>query len=153
MIVVACKLLASGIACLGVIGSGIRIGVIFGSYLLALYRGFNLKSELFSTMLLRFALVETTGLFSLLFAFLLLFVKKTIRIKKGLKRVFYKLPTILIKAKRWRAEAPFKHWWYFGRKPKYPQRRLQSSYGSKFTPCCYLCVDRCSRVSRWPLFL
>ena len=73
MIIVACKLLASGIACLGVIGAGIGIGIIFGSYLLALSRNPNLKSELFSTMLLGFALVEATGLFALLFAFLLLF--------------------------------------------------------------------------------
>ena len=30
MIIVACKLLASGMACLGVIGAGIGIGIIFG---------------------------------------------------------------------------------------------------------------------------
>ena len=44
MIVVACKLLASGIACPGVIGAGIGIWVIFGSYLLALSWNLNLSS-------------------------------------------------------------------------------------------------------------
>jgi F-type H+-transporting ATPase subunit c len=73
MIVVAAKLIASGIASTGVIGAGIGIGVIFGSYLLALSRNPLLKGEMFSIMLLGFALVEATALFALMLSFLLLF--------------------------------------------------------------------------------
>ncbi len=73
MIVVAAKLIASGIASIGVIGAGIGIGTIFGSYLLALSRNPTLKNEMFSIMLLGFALVEATALFALMISFVLLF--------------------------------------------------------------------------------
>ncbi len=73
MIVVAAKLIASGIASIGVIGAGIGIGTIFGSYLLALSRNPGIKNEMFSIMLLGFALCEATALFSLMVSFLLLF--------------------------------------------------------------------------------
>ncbi len=73
MIIITAKIIGSGIASIGVIGAGIGIGIIFGSYLLALSRNPALKSELFSIMLLGFALVEATALFSLMISFLLLF--------------------------------------------------------------------------------
>ena len=73
MIVVAAKLIGSGIASVGVIGAGIGIGTIFGSYLMALSRNPMMKGEMFSIMLLGFALVEATALFSLMISFLLLF--------------------------------------------------------------------------------
>jgi F-type H+-transporting ATPase subunit c len=73
MIVIAAKIIGSGIASTGVIGAGIGIGIIFGSYLIALSRNPNMKSEMFSIMLLGFALVEATALFSLMISFLLLF--------------------------------------------------------------------------------
>ena len=73
MIIVAAKLIGSGLASIGVIGAGIGIGTIFGCYLLALSRNPLLKGELFSIMLLGFALVEATALFSLMLAFLILF--------------------------------------------------------------------------------
>jgi F-type H+-transporting ATPase subunit c len=73
MIVIAAKLIASGIASIGVIGAGIGIGTIFGSYLIAVSRNPVMKSEMFSIMLLGFALVEATALFALMISFLLLF--------------------------------------------------------------------------------
>ena len=63
MVVVAAKLIASGLASIGVIGAGIGIGTIFGSYLIALSRNPLLKGEMFSIMLLGFALVEATSTF------------------------------------------------------------------------------------------
>jgi F-type H+-transporting ATPase subunit c len=73
MIVVAAKIIGAGIASTGVIGAGIGIGTVFGSYLLSLSRNPLLKGEMFSIMLLGFALVEATALFSLMFSFVLLF--------------------------------------------------------------------------------
>ena len=73
MVIIAAKIIGSGLASMGVIGSGIGIGIIFGSYLLALSRNPALRAELFSIMLLGFALVEATALFALMMSFLLLF--------------------------------------------------------------------------------
>ena len=73
MIILAAKIIGSGIASIGVIGAGIGIGTVFGCYLIALSRNPLLKGELFSIMLLGFALVEATALFALMFAFLILF--------------------------------------------------------------------------------
>ena len=60
-------------ATIGVCGAGAGIGVIFGCYLIALSRNPSLKGDLFSTMILGFALCEATALFCLLMAFLILF--------------------------------------------------------------------------------
>ena len=60
MIVVAAKIIGAGIASTGVIGAGIGIGTVFGSYLLSLSRNPLLKGEMFSIMLLGFAFEVTT---------------------------------------------------------------------------------------------
>jgi len=73
MLVTAAKLLGAGFSTVGVLGAGIGIGVVFGSYLISISRNPNMKSELFSTLILGFALVEATALFALLMAFLILF--------------------------------------------------------------------------------
>lgn len=73
MLVTAAKLISAGIATVGVVGAGVGIGIVFGCYLNALARNPSLKGELFSTMILGFALTEATALFALLMAFLLLF--------------------------------------------------------------------------------
>lgn len=65
--------MGAGFATVGVLGAGVGIGVVFGSYLIAASRNPNMKSELFSTLILGFALVEATALFALLMAFLILF--------------------------------------------------------------------------------
>jgi len=73
MLVVAAKLMRASMATIRVIRARIGIRVVFRCYLNALARNPSPKSELFSTMILRFALTEATALFSLLIAFLLLF--------------------------------------------------------------------------------
>ena len=73
MLIVAAKLISAGIATVGVAGAGVGIGVVFGAYLNALARNPSLKGELFSSLILGFALTEATALFALLMAFLLLF--------------------------------------------------------------------------------
>lgn len=55
MIVVAAKLIASGIASIGVIGAGIGIGTIFGNYLLALSGNSGIKKQMFADRLKGFA--------------------------------------------------------------------------------------------------
>ena len=55
------------------IGAGVGIGNLFQGYLIALSRSPNMKSELFSTMILGFALTEATALFALLMSFMILF--------------------------------------------------------------------------------
>ncbi len=55
MIIVAAKLIAFEIASIGVIGAGIGIGTIFGSYLLALSRNPGIKGKLFYNGLWGFA--------------------------------------------------------------------------------------------------
>jgi len=56
-----------------VAGAGIGIGIVFGSYLLSLSRNPALQNELFSVLILGFALSEATALFALMMAFLILF--------------------------------------------------------------------------------
>ena len=67
------KLVGAGLATFGLCGAAIGIGIIFGSFILAVSRNPGIRSELFSVLILGFALVEATALFSLLMSFLLLF--------------------------------------------------------------------------------
>ena len=73
MLLSAGKLIGAGIATCGVAGAGVGIGVIFGSFMIAYARSPQLKAEMFSFLLLGFALCEATALFSLMMAFLILF--------------------------------------------------------------------------------
>lgn len=73
MLVTAAKLLGARFATVGVLGAGVGIGVVFGSYLISISRNPNMKSKLFSTLILDFALVKATTLFALLMTFLILF--------------------------------------------------------------------------------
>ena len=54
MIVVAAKLIGSGIASIGVIGAGIGIGTIFGSYLIAISRNPIMKGGVIFYYVTRF---------------------------------------------------------------------------------------------------
>jgi F-type H+-transporting ATPase subunit c len=69
----AAKLLGAGIAVLGVIGSGIGIGTIFGAFIQAVGRNPAARGEVFTMTMLGFALVEALALFALIIALLLLF--------------------------------------------------------------------------------
>ena len=73
MLLATGKLLGAGLASIGVVGAGVGIGVVFGAFLIAYARNPGLKSELFSYLLLGFALTEATALFALMMAFLILF--------------------------------------------------------------------------------
>jgi F-type H+-transporting ATPase subunit c len=65
----AAKIIGSGLAT-----AGLGIGVVFGALILGVARNPSLRGQLFSYAILGFALAEAVGLFSLMMAFLLLYV-------------------------------------------------------------------------------
>jgi F-type H+-transporting ATPase subunit c len=67
------KILAAGLATISLIGAGVGIGQVFGSFLIAISRNPLLLKTLFTYTILGFALVEAIALFGLMMAFLLLF--------------------------------------------------------------------------------
>jgi len=69
----AAKYIGAGIACSGLIGAGVGIGLIFASLISATARNPLLRGQLFTFAILGFALAEATGLFSLMIGFLLLY--------------------------------------------------------------------------------
>jgi len=73
-IINAAKKIGGGLATFGLAGAGVGIGIIFAGLLLATARNPNLKGELFRAAILGFALTEAIALFSLMIAFLILFV-------------------------------------------------------------------------------
>ena len=73
MIFESFKLVSAGLCSISLGGAGIGIGCLFGCYLISLSKNPSLKGELFSYLILGFALTEATALFSLLMAFLFLF--------------------------------------------------------------------------------
>lgn len=74
MLLQAAQKIGAGLATFGLAGAGIGIGIIFGSLLISTSRNPNLKNDLFRTAILGFALTEAIALFSLMIAFLILFV-------------------------------------------------------------------------------
>ncbi len=70
----AAKLIGAGSATIGVAGTGVGIGVVFGSLILGYARNPSLKQQLFTYAILGFALSEAIALFALMIAFLILFV-------------------------------------------------------------------------------
>jgi F-type H+-transporting ATPase subunit c len=69
----AAKMIGAGIACSALIGAGIGIGNIFGSYLQGALRNPSAADGQRANLLLGFALAEATGLFGLVIAFIILF--------------------------------------------------------------------------------
>ena len=67
------KLVGSGLATIGVAGSAVGIGSIFGALIIAVARNPSLKDQLFSPAMLGFALTEAIALFALMIAFIILF--------------------------------------------------------------------------------
>ena len=67
------KLIGAGVACIGMGGAGVGVGVIFGNYLAGALRNPSAADGQRATLLLGFALTEALGIFSLLIALLLLF--------------------------------------------------------------------------------
>jgi F-type H+-transporting ATPase subunit c len=69
----ALKSIGAGLACSGLIGAGVGIGLVFGSLLKSFSTNPKLKAELFSYALLGFALSEAIGLLALMMACIILF--------------------------------------------------------------------------------
>jgi F-type H+-transporting ATPase subunit c len=69
----AAKLIGAGIACIGMGGAGVGVGIIFGSYLAAALRNPSAAQGQFGNLIFGFAVTEALGIFSLLIAFLLLY--------------------------------------------------------------------------------
>lgn len=67
------KLIGTGLATIGVIGAGVGIGNLFGSYLLAVARNPSLNKQLFPSVILGAALTEAIALFALMMALVVKF--------------------------------------------------------------------------------
>ena len=67
------KLIGAGVACIGMGGAGIGVGVIFGNYLAGALRNPAAAASQFSNLIFGFAVTEALGIFSLVIAFLLLY--------------------------------------------------------------------------------
>ena len=70
----AAKYIGAGLACTGLGGAGIGLGILFGQFLVGSLRNPSAADGQRGTLLLGFALTEALGIFSLLIALLLLFV-------------------------------------------------------------------------------
>ena len=70
----AAKLIGAGLATIGVLGSGIGIGLVFSAFITAVGRNPAVRGVVFTDTLLGFALVEAVALFALVIAFMLMFV-------------------------------------------------------------------------------
>lgn len=60
---IAAKYIGAGLACSGLIGAGVGIGLIFASLIASTARNPQVRSQIFSFAILGFALSEATGLF------------------------------------------------------------------------------------------
>ena len=74
MLLQAAKFIGAGLATIGLAGAGVGIGTVFGALVIGTSRNPSLKDELFKMAILGFALTEAIALFSLMMAFLILFV-------------------------------------------------------------------------------
>lgn len=77
-LVLACSAIGAGLAMIAGIGPGVGQGIAAGHAAAAVGRNPGAKSDITSTMLLGQAVAETTGLYGLLVAMLLMFVKPLI---------------------------------------------------------------------------
>lgn len=67
------KLIGAGIACIGMGGAGVGVGIIFGNYLSGALRNPAAAASQFSNLIFGFAITEAMGIFSLVIALLLLY--------------------------------------------------------------------------------
>ena len=70
----AAKLIGAGIACIGMGGAGVGVGMIFSQFLNGALRNPSAAQGQFTNLIFGFAVTEALGIFSLLIALLLLFV-------------------------------------------------------------------------------
>ena len=69
------KLIGAGLAAMGMIGAGVGLGILFGSYLQAAIRNPSAAASQQPMLFLGLALTEALGIFALVMAFIILFVK------------------------------------------------------------------------------
>ncbi len=69
----AAKMIGAGIACLGLGGAAIGVGMIFGNFLSGALRNPSAAQSQFGNLIFGFAVTEALGIFSFLVALLLLF--------------------------------------------------------------------------------
>lgn len=74
-LVLACSAIGAGLALIAGIGPGVGQGIAAGQGAAAVGRNPGAKSDITSTMLLGQAVAETTGLYGLVVAIILMFVK------------------------------------------------------------------------------
>ena len=74
-LILACSAIGAGLAVIAGIGPGVGQGIAAGHAAAAVGRNPGAKSEITSTMLLGQAVAETTGLYGLVVAIILMFVK------------------------------------------------------------------------------
>ena len=74
-LILACSAIGAGLAMIAGIGPGVGQGIAAGHGASAVGRNPGARSDITSTMLLGQAVAETTGLYGLLIAMLLLFVQ------------------------------------------------------------------------------
>ena len=67
------KMIGAGLACIALVGAGIGIGDLWGSYLEGALRNPGAAATQTTNLLLGFALVEATGLYGLVIALIILF--------------------------------------------------------------------------------
>lgn len=77
-LVLACSAIGAGLALIAGIGPGIGQGIAAGHGAAAVGRNPGAKGDIMSTMLLGQAVAETTGLYGLAIAFILLFANPLI---------------------------------------------------------------------------
>ncbi len=70
----AAAYIGAGLACLGMLGAAIGVGLIFGNFLSGAMRNPSAAPSQFGNLIFGFAVTEALGIFSLLIALLLLFV-------------------------------------------------------------------------------
>ena len=75
MDVAMAKYIGAGLATMGVIGAGIGLGLLFGNYLSGAMRNPSAAPSQQPMLFLGLALTESMGIFALVLAFVILFVK------------------------------------------------------------------------------
>ncbi len=73
MDVASAKLIAAGLACIGMIGAGIGVGNVWANFFAAIARNPAAKEEIGANIWIGFAVTEAIALFALLIAILALF--------------------------------------------------------------------------------
>jgi F-type H+-transporting ATPase subunit c len=71
----AAKYIGAGLATMGLIGAGVGLGVLFGQYLSGAMRNPSAAPGAQPMLFLGLALTEALGIFALVMAFIILFVK------------------------------------------------------------------------------